>query len=153
MIKLLYKPTNNIFTLPDEEAMRIKREDRGNDYIVLEAGLQQKECKTISPEETLEIEHSVLAQVEQNNQAEQEAEEKQKEKEAKKATKEAKVTSYRNDDIEELKKMSKKELVALAEKLGIRDMENQPIDEIIEYILGNKKKTLKKPGSGRTRKV
>lgn len=152
MIRLLYKPTNNIFTLPDEEVMRIKKDDRGNDYVIVEGGLQQEECKTISPEETREIEASVIAQIEQNNQAEQELEEKQKAKEEKKVKNEAKVTSYRNDDIEELKKMSKKELVALAEKLGIRDMENQTIDEIIEYILGNKKKTLKKPGSGRTRK-
>lgn len=152
MLKLLYKPTNNIFTLPDEEALRIKNEDRGNDYVILEAGLQQEECKTISEEETKQIEASVQAQIEQDAIAEQEAEEKQKEKEEKKAKKEAKVTSFRDDDKEELKKMSKKELVALAEKLGIRDMENQTIDEIIEYILGNKKKVLKKPGSGRTRK-
>ena len=149
MIKLLYKPTNNIFTLPDEEAMRIKREDRGNDYIILEAGLQQEECKTISEEETLEIERSVLAQIEQNEKEEQEVEEKQAKKEAKKK----KVESYGKDDIEELKKMTNKELVALAEKLGIRDMENTRNEEIIEYILGNKKKVLKKPGSGRTRKV
>ena len=49
--------------------------------------------------------------------------------------------------------MTNKELVALAEKLGIRDMENTRNEEIIEYILGNKKKVLKKPGSGRTRKI
>jgi len=152
MIRLLYKPTGNLFTVPDEEALRIQREDRGNDYLVVEAGLQKIEYKTLSGIETLELEASITAQIEQNNKAEQEAEEKQKIKEEKKAKKEAKVTSYRNDDTEELKKMSKKELVTLAEKLGIRDMQNCTMDEIIEYIKGNKKKVLKKPGSGRTRK-
>lgn len=148
----MYKPTKNIFTLPDEEALRIKKEDRGNDYVVVEAGLQQEEYKTISEEETRQIEVSVQAQIEQNNKLEQEAEEKQKAKEEKKAKKEAKVTAYKVDDIEELKKMTNLELVTLAAKLGIRDMENTKNEEIIEYILGNKKKVLKKPGSGRTRK-
>lgn len=149
MIKLLYKPTGNIFTLPDEEAIRIKKEDRGNDYVFLEAGLQKKEYKTISKEETEQIEASIQAQNEQNEKEEQEAEAKKDAKEAKKK----KVDSFRVDDTEELKKMPKKDLVLLAEKLGIRDMDNCTIDEIIEYIHGNKKKSLKKPGSGRTRKV
>jgi len=149
MIKLLYKPTGNIFTLPDEEAIRIKKDDRGNDYVFLEAGLQEKECKTISKEETKQIVASVKAQIEQNEIAEQEADAKKEAKEAKKK----KVDSFRVDDTEELKKMSKSDLVLLAEKLGIRDMQNCKVNEIIEYIQGSKKKTLKKPRSGRTRKV
>jgi len=152
MIKLLYKPTGNLFTIPDEEALRIKREDRGNDYVVVDAGLQQKENKTISEEETRQIEVSVTAQIEQNNKAAKEEEEKRQVKEEKEDKKKAKVVEYRNDDTEELKKMSKKELVALAEKLGIRDMQNCTMNEIIEYIKGDKKKVLVKPGSGRTRK-
>lgn len=35
MLKLLYVPTGNIFNLPDEEALRIKGEDRGNNYKIL----------------------------------------------------------------------------------------------------------------------
>ena len=37
MMKLLYKPTGNIFTLPNEEVARILQADRGNDYKVIEA--------------------------------------------------------------------------------------------------------------------
>lgn len=149
MIKLLYKPTGNIFTLPDEEAIRIKKEDRGNDYVFIEAGLQEEESKTISQKETKQIEASVASQIEQEDKKEEEAEAKKAAKESKKK----KDDSFRIDDTEELKKLSKDELVVIAEKLGIRDMDNCKIDEIIEYIQGNKKKTLKKPGSGRTRKV
>jgi hypothetical protein len=36
-MKLLYKPTGNIFTLPNEEVARILQADRGNDYKVIEA--------------------------------------------------------------------------------------------------------------------
>ena len=149
MIKLLYKPTGNIFTLPDEEAIRIKNEDRGNDYVFLEAGLQQEEHKTISEEETKELEASTLSKIEQEEKAEQEKEEKK----AAKASKKKPDDSFRVDDTEELKKLSKDELVLIAEKMGIRDMDNCKVDEIIDYIKGNKKKNLRQPGKGRTRKI
>ena len=40
MLKLLYIPTGNIFTLPDSEALKIKQTDRGN-YKILD-------CKTLN---------------------------------------------------------------------------------------------------------
>lgn len=148
MIRLLYKPTGNIFTLPDEEALRIKNDDRGNDYVVVEAGLQKKESKTISEEETKQIEASIAAKKE----IEANENKKKEEKLEAKLKKEQKKAEYVND-ADALRKMSKDELVIIAEKLGIRDMDNKTIDEIIDYITGNKKKNLKQPGKGRTRNI
>ena len=55
MIKLLFKPTGNIFTLPDNEALAIKASDRGN-YEVLDAGLNEPEPTiTISQEEVKQV--------------------------------------------------------------------------------------------------
>lgn len=60
MIKLLYIPTGNAFTLPDDEALRIMQTDRGN-YKILEGGLQKK------AEEHLEAETvDKLSDVEKN---------------------------------------------------------------------------------------
>ena len=47
-MKLLYKPTGNIFTLPDEEALRIKKDDRGNDYKILDCGDLEEVEETIN---------------------------------------------------------------------------------------------------------
>ena len=148
MIKMMYKPTNNVFTLPDEEALRIKNEDRANDYVILDAGMQEEKTETVTTDEAKKLEEDLAKKIE----ADKEAEKKKEEKQAKKEAKKLKEKSYGVDDIEELKKMNNMELVALASKLGIRNMENTKNEEIIEYIIGNKKKVLKKPGSGRTRK-
>lgn len=148
MIKMMYKPTNNVFTLPDEEALRIKSEDRANDYVILDAGMQEEKIETVTTDEAKKLEEDLAKQIE----ADKEAEKKKEEKQAKKEAKALKQKTYGVDDIEELKKMNNMELVALASKLGIRNMENTKNEEIIEYIIGNKKKVLKKPGSGRTRK-
>lgn len=67
MLKLLFKPTGNVFTLPDAEALKIKREDRGNNYEILDCGnlpplvedvLSQEEVQAIEEErqEALEVE-------------------------------------------------------------------------------------------------
>ena len=41
MLKLQFIPTGNIFTLPDEEALKIKSKDRGN-YKILDEGYEEK---------------------------------------------------------------------------------------------------------------
>ena len=83
MLKLLYKPTNNVFTLPDAEALRIKNEDRAGDYVILEAGLQEEKTEVVTAEEAVKLEEEVI---------EKQEEEKAKEeaKQAKKAAKEKK---------------------------------------------------------------
>ena len=54
MIKVLYVPTGNTFTLPDEEALRIMASDRGN-YKILDGGLQKEAQGKLEPETVKEI--------------------------------------------------------------------------------------------------
>jgi hypothetical protein len=51
MIKLLNIKTGNIFTLPDQEALAIKANDRANEFKVLEAGLTEEVEEQVTPEE------------------------------------------------------------------------------------------------------
>ena len=51
MIKLLFIKTGNIFTLPDEEALRIKSQDRANEYKILDAGYLEEKTEEVSAEE------------------------------------------------------------------------------------------------------
>ena len=58
MMKLLFKPTGNIFTLPDEEALKIKAKDRGNCEI-LDCGLNKEEKpQSVSQKQVKEIEQA-----------------------------------------------------------------------------------------------
>ena len=52
MMKLLYTPTGNVFTLPDEEALKIMRSDRGN-YKILDAGFVDEEEPVVLPAKTV----------------------------------------------------------------------------------------------------
>ena len=108
MMKLLYVPTGNIFTLPDEEALAIKREDRGN-YRILDAGYvdeveEQADEKTIA-----ELVMGETAPQVELPPAQEEA--KQEEIAEETETTEEKI------NIEDLKKP---ELVGLWMKLGIK---------------------------------
>lgn len=72
MIKLLYIPTGNMFTLPDEEATRIIKQDRGN-YKVLEGGIIEPEEPKQVDEKT--VKELVMPEVEEDEEeTEQEAE-------------------------------------------------------------------------------
>lgn len=51
-MKLLYIPTGNVFTLPDEEALKIMRSDRGN-YKILDAGFVDEEEPVVLPAKTV----------------------------------------------------------------------------------------------------
>ena len=53
-MKLLFVPTGNIFTLPDEEALRIKATDRGN-YRILDAGYQEEKEEVVTPKTAKEL--------------------------------------------------------------------------------------------------
>lgn len=56
MLKLLFIPTGNVFTLPDEEALKIKAQDRANEYRILDAGyVEPEEPKQISEEDISEL--------------------------------------------------------------------------------------------------
>ena len=54
MIKILYIPTGNTFVLPDDEALRIMSNARGN-YKVLEGGLQKEVEEKLEPETVKEL--------------------------------------------------------------------------------------------------
>lgn len=127
MLKLLYKPTGNIFTLPDKEAINIKKEDRGNDYVILEAGLQEEEIAVITKEEVKEIEETKVKEAEALEEQDKADEEAQ--------TEVKKESDYfKKFDASNLKKLGKEELEVLAGKLGISDPHNHKKAELIAKI-------------------
>lgn len=67
MMKLLYIPTGNVFTLPDEEALRYYNQDNAN-YKILDAGF-------VEPEEPVKLEPKTVQElVMQDNTEEEEKE-------------------------------------------------------------------------------
>jgi hypothetical protein len=54
MLKILFKPTGNIYTLPDEDALRIKASDCFN-YTILDAGYQEENEEKVSPKTVKEL--------------------------------------------------------------------------------------------------
>lgn len=54
MLKLLYIPTGNVFTLPDEEALKIKASDRGN-YKILDAGYTEEKEEVLEEKTVREL--------------------------------------------------------------------------------------------------
>lgn len=128
-MKLLFKPTGNIFTLPDDEALRIKETDRGN-YEILDAGLNEVEpAITISQEEvkkTIEVKNEKIAK-------EQKALEEKEAKALRKKTKRVNPI-FKTFDISDLDKLEKDVLETLAGKLGITDPHNKKRAELIRRI-------------------
>ncbi len=128
-MKLLFKPTGNIFTLPDDEALRIKETDRGN-YEILDAGLNEVEpAITISQEEvkkTIEVKNEKIAR-------EQRALEEKEAKALRKKTKRVNPI-FKTFDISDLDKLEKDVLETLAGKLGITDPHNKKRAELIRRI-------------------
>jgi hypothetical protein len=54
MMKLVFIPTGNVFTLPDEDALRIFESDKLN-YKILEGGLQKKVQDKLPPQTVKEL--------------------------------------------------------------------------------------------------
>ena len=54
MMKIVYIPTGNAFTLPDEEVLKIMASDRGN-YKIVEGGLQKEAQEQLSPQTVKEL--------------------------------------------------------------------------------------------------
>lgn len=118
MMKLLFKPTGNIFTLPDSEALKIKETDRGN-YEILDAGLNNSEKPESLTKEEVE---TILEEKAQRLAKEQELK-KVKEEKALKAKTRRKNPNFKVSDTN-LDTMPKVDMEVLAEKLGIRDTHN-----------------------------
>ena len=116
MLKLLFIPTGNIFTLPDEEALRIKATDRGN-YRILDAGYQEEKEEKVSPKTVKELvmkqDEEIKAQEEADN------------------SKPAPKSELKYEE------MKKSELLAVCKKLGITADANNNKAQLLEKI--NKK--------------
>lgn len=54
MMKIVYIPTGNVFTLPDEEVLRIMSSDRDN-YKIVEGGLQKEAEDKLPPQTVKEL--------------------------------------------------------------------------------------------------
>lgn len=129
MIKLLFKPTGNIFTLPDDEALRIKASDRGN-YEVLDAGLNEAEpTVTITQEEVRQVLEAKAEKIAKDDKeiAEQDA------KKTRKNTKRVNP-NFKKFDVSDLDKLEKDVLEILAGKLGVTDPHNKKKAELIRRI-------------------
>lgn len=130
MMKLLYKPTGNVFTLPNEEAMRIKREDRGNDYKILEA--ESEATEEIETDQTDD-------QVEEETVEEEETEEEGSEEEVETEESEEVKSRLKQFEIaEDYKNLTKKELAVIAEKVTGRYVDSTKLNkaDIINLIEG-----------------
>ena len=132
MLKLLYKPTGNIFTLPDAEALRIKKEDRGNDYKILDCGDLKQVEETITQEEVQEIVEQEQEALEQEQQEFEEA--KSDEAELPKVNPNHKKFEIKED----YSNMTRAELAILAEKITGKyvDPTKMRKDKIIAIIEG-----------------
>ena len=124
MMKLLYKPTGNVFTLPDEEVARILKADRGNDYEVVGA-----ECE--ATEETDQA----------NDQVDEETEEETEEAEEEVETEESEEVKSRLKQFEiaeDYKNLTKKELAVIAERVTGRYVDPTKLNkaDIINLIEG-----------------
>ena len=119
MMKLLYKPTGNVFTLPDEEVARILKADRGNDYEVVGA-----ECE--ATEETEEEEE------------EEEEEEGSEEEVETEESEEVKSRLKQFEIAEDYNNLTKKELAVIAEKVTGRYVDPTKLNkaDIINLIEG-----------------
>lgn len=93
MLKLLYIPTGNTFVLPDEEAIRIKKEGGAN-YKILDAGYQEEKVEKI---EEKTIQELVMPEKQEEEKQEQPA-----------------IT------LEELEKMDRFALYGLAQRLDLK---------------------------------
>ena len=132
MLKLLYKPTGNIFTLPDAEGLRIKREDRGNDYEILDCGNLPPLVKDV-------LNQYEVKAIEEERQEALEAEKKEFE-DAKEDKDEVKVNpNHKKFEIkEDYSNMTRAELAILAEKVTGKyvDPTKTRKDKIIAIIEG-----------------
>jgi hypothetical protein len=128
-MKLLYKPTGNIFTLPDEEVARILKADRGNDYKIVEA-----ECE--ATEETDQATDQADEQVEEET---EEAEEEGSEEEVETEESEEVKSRLKQFEIaEDYNNLTKKELAVIAERVTGRYVDPTKLNkaDIINLIEG-----------------
>lgn len=111
MMKLLYIPTNNIFTLPDEDAIRYRNQDPAN-YRILDAGYTKEEAPVQVSEDT--VKQIVMEQDSK----------KEEEQEPNDSIASSVVVEEQQEKQEEvdLTKLSKEALLGYCRRLGIKGM-------------------------------
>ena len=115
-MKLLFKPTGNIFTLPDEEALKIKAKDRGN-YEILDCGLNKEEKpKFVSQSKVKEIE-----EVKSKSRAKELAELENSEEKAPVKKENTRLKKF--DIAEDYSNLTKKELAIIVRKVTGRGVD------------------------------
>lgn len=131
MMKLLYKPTGNIFTLPDEEVARILKADRGNDYEVVGA-----ECEVT--EETEQADDQVDEETEETEEVEEAEEEGSEEEVETEESEEVKSRLKQFEIAEDYNNLTKKELAVIAERVTGRYVDPTKLNkaDIINLIEG-----------------
>ena len=108
MMKLLYVPTGNVFTLPDETALKYWKQDPVN-YKILDAGFVTEAEPVQLPPQT--VQELVMKKSEEDEEPEVED-----------ISNSVVVEERQKDNTEELMKMSKDALLIYCRKLGIKGM-------------------------------
>ena len=67
MIEIKFKPTGHTFTLPDEEAIRIVKEDRGNYQVVKGKVTEEKKQKETKQVQELVVKEEKTKDTQSNN--------------------------------------------------------------------------------------
>lgn len=122
MLKLLYKPTGNVFTLPDAEALEIKANDRGGDYKILDAGLQEPVEEQLTEKQVRDI-------VLQDEEAKKKLEEEELKEQLLEEEEKTPVELRRP-----IEQFSRLELIAYAKKMGLEKIGNKSNSAIIKLL-------------------
>lgn len=115
MLKLLYIPTGHVFVLPDEEAIKLKRQDRDNCYRILDSGYVEEKEEQV-PEKT--VQELVM-------EADKKAEEIEEEDNPKEVDKEPKL----NFD-----KMNRKQIAIVLNRVGVPANETETRAVLFEKL-------------------
>lgn len=124
MLKILFIPTGNVFTLPDEEVLRIKAQDRANEYRILDAGCAEEGNEQLTQEG---VEEAVAQAEERVEEIEEEDAEEEKRIEELEAEPQKGTLN--------LDKYNKAELVGWLKRFGIPANKNQSKEVLIQKCI------------------
>ena len=124
MMKILYIPTGNIFTLPDEEAIKTQKADIDN-YRIVDAGItEEKEPEKVTEEEVKELTKETP---EEDLTVEEDTAPTGKIKQNPKRPK-------FDENTLALEKLSRAELVGICKRLGLHANKNEKLETLIQRI-------------------
>lgn len=130
MLKLLFIPTGNIFTLPDSDVMEITKADRAGNYKILDAGFQEMKQEVVTPETVTEL----VLQAEEKAQA---IEAKDQAKEAKENKIKPKTEYVEPKSDIDFNTLDKKQLIALCHRANIPANKNENKQALLTKLREN----------------